>query len=211
MLPAELRQRDRIEAGQEFDVERLDCGDYRLVRRAPRANDGAVDWLLGCPEKASSSLWTPNRPTRCEVPGRCQRPQRANETNPNLRVVAWPRRHEQDVAVDPIIIGEMRFGILLLPRGKKRALSSGVRRRCPAPPLPALGRGHRPEVGRAARAAARHREVDADQGQPHCGNGSPPRFGRRHAELGGLREGRRQDRQSVQRVTAASDVTFAPT
>ena len=50
-MPAELRQLDRIEAGQEFDVERVDRGDYRLVRRAPRPNDGAVDWLLACPEK----------------------------------------------------------------------------------------------------------------------------------------------------------------
>ena len=51
VLPAEFRQLDRIEPGQEFVVERLDRGDYRLVRRAARANDGAVDWLLGCPEK----------------------------------------------------------------------------------------------------------------------------------------------------------------
>jgi AbrB family looped-hinge helix DNA binding protein len=51
VLPAELRQMDRIEPGQEFDVERLDRGAYRLVRRAGRPNDGAVDWLLACPEK----------------------------------------------------------------------------------------------------------------------------------------------------------------
>jgi AbrB family looped-hinge helix DNA binding protein len=51
VLPSELRQMDRIEAGQEFDVERLDRGDYRLVRRAARPNDGAVDWLLACPQK----------------------------------------------------------------------------------------------------------------------------------------------------------------
>lgn len=51
VLPAELRQRDRIEAGQEFDVERLGRGEYRLVRRAAAANDGAVDWLLSCPVK----------------------------------------------------------------------------------------------------------------------------------------------------------------
>ena len=51
VLPAELRQMDRIEPGQEFDVERLDRGEYRLVRRAARANDGAVDWLLACPAK----------------------------------------------------------------------------------------------------------------------------------------------------------------
>lgn len=51
MLPAEIRQLDRIEAGQEFEIERLDRGEYRLVRRAGRANDGAVDWLLACPAK----------------------------------------------------------------------------------------------------------------------------------------------------------------
>ncbi len=51
VLPAELRLQDRIEAGQEFDVERLDRGEYRLVRRTSRPNEGLVDWLLACPEK----------------------------------------------------------------------------------------------------------------------------------------------------------------
>ena len=39
---------------------------------------------------------------------------------PDLRVVKWLRAHQEDIAVDPIILGEMRFGILLLPAGKKR-------------------------------------------------------------------------------------------
>jgi AbrB family looped-hinge helix DNA binding protein len=51
VLPAELRQQDRIEAGQQFDVERLDRGEYRLVRRTARPNEGVVAWLLACPEK----------------------------------------------------------------------------------------------------------------------------------------------------------------
>jgi bifunctional DNA-binding transcriptional regulator/antitoxin component of YhaV-PrlF toxin-antitoxin module len=51
VLPAELRRQDRVEAGQEFDVERLDRGEYRLVRRAGRTNEGLVDWLLACPER----------------------------------------------------------------------------------------------------------------------------------------------------------------
>jgi len=51
VLPAEFRQMDRIEPGQEFDVERVDHGDYRLVRRAARRNEGAIDWLLACPRK----------------------------------------------------------------------------------------------------------------------------------------------------------------
>jgi AbrB family looped-hinge helix DNA binding protein len=51
VLPAELRQMDRVEPGQEFDVERLDRGDYRLVRRSASPNEGAIEWLLGCPQK----------------------------------------------------------------------------------------------------------------------------------------------------------------
>lgn len=49
VLPAEFRRPDRVEPGQEFDVERLDRGDYRLIRRSARQN--AVDWLLACPHK----------------------------------------------------------------------------------------------------------------------------------------------------------------
>jgi len=41
---------DRIQPGQEFDVERLDSGDYRLRRVAPHC-EGAIDWLLACPYK----------------------------------------------------------------------------------------------------------------------------------------------------------------
>ena len=51
VLPAELRQQDGIEAGQEFDVERIDDGEYRLVRRSVASSAGAVDWLLACPGK----------------------------------------------------------------------------------------------------------------------------------------------------------------
>ena len=51
MLPAELRQLDGIQPGEEFDVERLDRGEYRLTRRAAPPNGGVVDWLLACPGK----------------------------------------------------------------------------------------------------------------------------------------------------------------
>ena len=40
---------------------------------------------------------------------------------PDPRVVAWLRAHESDIAVDPVILGELRFGILILPGGRKRA------------------------------------------------------------------------------------------
>lgn len=51
VLPAEIRQEDQIEAGQEFEVQRIGRGEYRLIRRDPPRNEGAVDWLLACPEK----------------------------------------------------------------------------------------------------------------------------------------------------------------
>ncbi|HEV2722749.1 MAG TPA: AbrB/MazE/SpoVT family DNA-binding domain-containing protein [Thermoanaerobaculia bacterium] len=51
VLPAALREEDRIEPGQEFTVERIDRGEYRLVRRTPAPNEGVVDWLLACPAK----------------------------------------------------------------------------------------------------------------------------------------------------------------
>jgi AbrB family looped-hinge helix DNA binding protein len=51
VLPATLRAQDHIEPGEEFDVERLASGDYRLVRRMALPNEGVVDWLLACPEK----------------------------------------------------------------------------------------------------------------------------------------------------------------
>ncbi len=39
---------------------------------------------------------------------------------PDPRVVEWLRVHEPDLAVDPVIVGELRFGILILPKGRKR-------------------------------------------------------------------------------------------
>ena len=40
--------------------------------------------------------------------------------NPSNTVVDWLRQNEAAIAVDPIILGEIRFGIHLLPPGKKR-------------------------------------------------------------------------------------------
>ena len=44
----------------------------------------------------------------------------ATKPSPDERVVAWLHAHEGEIAVDPVILGELRFGILLLPKGKKR-------------------------------------------------------------------------------------------
>ena len=45
----------------------------------------------------------------------------ATKLDPDPRVVEWLRRNEREIAVDPIILGEVQFGILLLPRGRRRA------------------------------------------------------------------------------------------
>lgn len=57
----------------------------------------------------------------------------ATKPDPDERVVEWLRSHELEIAVDPIILGEVRFGILLLPRGRRRSrlerwFEEGVRR-----------------------------------------------------------------------------------
>jgi hypothetical protein len=39
---------------------------------------------------------------------------------PDPRVTDWLRTNQRDLAVDPVVLGEVRFGILLLPRGRRR-------------------------------------------------------------------------------------------
>jgi predicted nucleic acid-binding protein len=39
---------------------------------------------------------------------------------PSGKVVAWLAANEADLLVDPIILGELRIGILALPRGRRR-------------------------------------------------------------------------------------------
>ena len=45
----------------------------------------------------------------------------ATKPAPDDRVVEWLVHNESELAVDPIILGEIRFGILLLPRGRRRS------------------------------------------------------------------------------------------
>jgi len=44
----------------------------------------------------------------------------ATKPSPDFRVVEWLRRNERSIVVDPIVLGEVRFGILLLARGARR-------------------------------------------------------------------------------------------
>ena len=57
----------------------------------------------------------------------------ATKPVPDPKVMAWLRRHERELVVDAIILGEIHFGILLLPRGVRRQrlerwFDEGVRR-----------------------------------------------------------------------------------
>jgi AbrB family looped-hinge helix DNA binding protein len=51
VLPAGFRRQDHIRPGQQFDVERLDSGQYLLKKLSAAGRKGIVDWLLACPEK----------------------------------------------------------------------------------------------------------------------------------------------------------------
>jgi hypothetical protein len=51
VLPAEFRDMDGVQAGERFEIERLEAGQYLLKHQRPPSNAGIVDWLLSCPEK----------------------------------------------------------------------------------------------------------------------------------------------------------------
>ncbi|MCY3728061.1 MAG: PIN domain-containing protein [Nitrospira sp.] len=44
----------------------------------------------------------------------------ATRPSPDPRVIEWLTRHERDLVVNPVVLGEVRFGILLLPSGRRR-------------------------------------------------------------------------------------------
>jgi toxin FitB len=52
--------------------------------------------------------------------------------DPSPSVVAWLRAHESQLVVNPVVLGELEYGILLLPNGQRRKrlekwLAEGVR------------------------------------------------------------------------------------
>ncbi len=51
VLPADLRGRDGIEPGQQFEIQRIESGEYLLKKLPDGDTAGIVDWLLSCPEK----------------------------------------------------------------------------------------------------------------------------------------------------------------
>jgi hypothetical protein len=53
--------------------------------------------------------------------------------SPDARAVEWLRDNEAELAITPIVLGELEFGILLLPAGRRRKrleqwFNEGVRR-----------------------------------------------------------------------------------
>ena len=44
----------------------------------------------------------------------------ATKPLPDTKVLGWLQKNEREIAVDPIVLGELRFGILLLPAGRRR-------------------------------------------------------------------------------------------
>ncbi len=57
----------------------------------------------------------------------------ATKPDPQPAVIDWMRRNEPEVTVDPIVLGEVRYGILLVAPGRRRSrlerwFDEGVRR-----------------------------------------------------------------------------------
>jgi len=44
----------------------------------------------------------------------------ATKQRPVSLVLGWLKAHEQDLVTSPIVLGELEFGILLLPSGRRR-------------------------------------------------------------------------------------------
>ncbi len=44
----------------------------------------------------------------------------ATRPQPAAKVIKWLRRHEVDLVVTPIVLGEIEYGIRLMPAGRKR-------------------------------------------------------------------------------------------
>lgn len=52
---------------------------------------------------------------------------------PRLNVLRWLRLHEHELVIDPVVLGELRYGILFLPKGRRRRrleqwFADGIRR-----------------------------------------------------------------------------------
>lgn len=44
----------------------------------------------------------------------------ATKPEPDPRVLLWLRENEREIVVNPVVLGELEYGILLLPAGRRR-------------------------------------------------------------------------------------------
>lgn len=51
VLPVETREMGRIKPGQQFEIERIDSGEYLLRRKSRHRNEGLLKLLLACAVK----------------------------------------------------------------------------------------------------------------------------------------------------------------
>jgi hypothetical protein len=78
--------------------------------------------------------------------------------------MAGLRAHEPDIAVDPVILGELRFGTLILPKGRKQPALERWSTRGAVDCTVFLGSGHGAEMGGTAGTSSHNPESHADQG-----------------------------------------------
>lgn len=49
VLPAELREVDRLVPGEIFEIERIAAGEYLLKRKVAPIQPGLLKWFSACP------------------------------------------------------------------------------------------------------------------------------------------------------------------
>lgn len=124
VLPAEIRRKDRIKAGQQFEVERIRNGEYGLVRVSEATGVGSWTGSSLAQQKATSSRLNRNQPTNCGIPRRCERKGRCQNCGSFFveRVVPSPI---SDVRFE-LLLGVEQSGHLL--RRKRGAAAAGLDR-----------------------------------------------------------------------------------
>lgn len=123
VLPAELRRQDRIEEGQQFEVQRLGPGEYRLVRIA-KLNEVSSTGCSHAPRRASSSPSRRSRRIRFELSPRASRAAvgllratprrrdvvRAGARGDDLRVPRAGRRRRRGERVEEQVVAVLARG-----------------------------------------------------------------------------------------------------
>jgi predicted nucleic acid-binding protein len=86
--------------------------------------DGTKASWIGClPVRIKATSWRSNQspPTHCKYLVDANVLSEPTRPSPDPREIDWLRKHEREMAVDPVILGELQFGILILPKGRKRS------------------------------------------------------------------------------------------